>query len=269
MTLSVGNEVVVVSPQALIPCVDIKHKHACQHYDNTLSDAVQEPMCEWDNKASACISVASEKKYSLYITHTNIPLVEYDGPSLDVTNIIMLPHGTDETAYQNCSRGYTGVKCAQCARGFFKGGGNQCRKCPEHPLLSWLALICGLLLSVLYVAIIIHSAVAMARDTADSFSVSLKILIGWFQMTALALSFDVAWPPFLLGLLEVQNVASGFADQTLPFLSVDCVLQAFVGPTVSIPLFMDLFFIILPLVFLVVVVSVWVCLLYTSPSPRD
>ena len=161
----------------------------------------------------------------------------------------MLPRGTNETAYQKCGRGYTGVKCQQCSRRSYKYR-HQCLQCPNSLILFALAFVLACFGFALFVALIVWSASNTARDTADSFSVSLKILIGWLQLTGLATTFIVNWPPLLSEFVTFQFSVCDFVAARP--LSVDCLLQTILGPTMPRLLYAELFYIAIPILFVLV-----------------
>lgn len=253
--LSVGSAIVRVHPAAVIDCESIPVETSCKRYE-CKAPLCNTSLCRWNPDETFCetaIDLDSSTSY-VYMTHFIIPLEEYDGGYIDAAPIVVLPRGTDELAYQNCSKGYTGFRCGVCEWGYFRSS-DECMQCPENLALSWLYLLIGVLVLLGYIAFMIITAVTTARDHADSFSVSLKILLGWFQMTSVALSFKVKWPQALVTFLQTQNTVSGYTSQAL--VSVDCVIQSFTSPGTVIPLYTALTFILLPIIFVLVAILVW------------
>ncbi len=156
-------------------------------------------------------------------------------------------HGTESggARTQVCQSGRTGHLCQRCEPGWTRSPGNVCSTCAS-PAVQWLSLFGGLLLGAILLGYMIRTtlkgtAEAVNQGTAIKSYVALnKLLFTHLQQIAIAASFPMNWPPFLLRMFAVFD-SSASVSQDL--VSVDCMQwhsSAFVAGTATqllLPLF--------------------------------
>ncbi|OQR86302.1 hypothetical protein ACHHYP_10693 [Achlya hypogyna] len=123
---------------------------------------------------------------------------------------------------EECSEGYTGHLCYQCADGYTRSGKTSCIACPSSMTLSILVLVGGIFACIVVACVLIHMTINKAQAKADLYSVLSKIFTSYLQLVSLAGSFDLKWPTQVIAMFNVQSVVSNPADQ---LISIKCALS--------------------------------------------
>jgi hypothetical protein len=121
-----------------------------------------------------------------------------------------------------CATGYGGPLCTVCDPGYTRSGRLGCKKCPD-PSVNRLRTVGGVIGGMVLVCVIVLSTLSGSPDNKPRHSVAIKVLVASCQFNSLAVSFDYDWPPFVAGLLYMQEdvVTSGTAFFSLGCLSLE------------------------------------------------
>ncbi len=121
-----------------------------------------------------------------------------------------------------CSDGYQGVMCMDCAVGYSRTNGYFCSKCPLFKF-NILRLLGILLIAVLFGVVLIRSTLVLGRKNVVSFqSVYMRILMNHLQLIILTASFHLDWPQKVLQFFANVRLFSNMATQ---LISIDCFLD--------------------------------------------
>jgi hypothetical protein len=113
----------------------------------------------------------------------------------------------------NAARGYTGYRCQECIKGYYKVQG-ECLKCPDNPWL--LFLIAGLVLAF----------AAAAGWFLNSNKVHLALVsigVDYFQVLAIFTQSKIAWPTPVKRLLNILSAFNLNIDLTAPECTIETI----------------------------------------------
>jgi len=124
----------------------------------------------------------------------------------------IVPCEPKEACLQNntCNRGYEGVRCAKCTRGYYRLGG-VCEKCPDQP---WL-LIVGFVVAA--VMLCVAGYILNKKQVHLAF---LSIGVDYFQVLAMFARSKVRWPAALLSLFRWMSAFNFNLELTAPECSI-------------------------------------------------
>lgn len=126
----------------------------------------------------------------------------------------------------HCASGYEGNCCQSCADGYSRTSSNECTACMDEEKNT------GLLIGLILIAIIILVSITVstlngAYKEETITSIYFKIIMNYFQLVGLTISFDLGWPWFVRKMFQMQGRATGGSEQ---LISVDCFLQGEIEP---------------------------------------
>ncbi|XP_031568390.1 uncharacterized protein LOC116303078 [Actinia tenebrosa] len=107
----------------------------------------------------------------------------------------------------NCSHGYEGILCAVCSRGFYKMFSG-CNECPSVYLFVGQCLAVFIVVAIITFVIVKDKKARSERSAADNIFSSLKIVIGFYQVTSgtLRAYSYIQWPTALTKLMKFADV---------------------------------------------------------------
>ena len=127
-----------------------------------------------------------------------------------------------------CRAGYSGVLCAECAKGYGITNGYYCTSCSSFWYYFNLAFFFSFRLFVIIYSL--HSAVAMCTSAAAGLlktkeivsATIMKILMNHFQMLSIIVSFPFEWKQSIFDILSVGMAVSPSISESY---SVQCLFQ--------------------------------------------
>ncbi|OMJ89933.1 hypothetical protein SteCoe_7822 [Stentor coeruleus] len=125
-----------------------------------------------------------------------------------------------------CLEGYTGNLCQSCEEGYSRNGENQCTKCLERGK-NIVMLLGIIILLILIIIILTASNIKAALKEQSITSVYYKIIINYFQIVMLTISFNLDWPWLVKSMFTVQSQTAGSSEQLFSF---DCYLAENMKP---------------------------------------
>lgn len=132
---------------------------------------------------------------------------------------------TDDNS-DHCLAGYKGNLCQSCDYGYSRSGENECTKCMDED--KNIGMLTGILALFIIVLIgLTASSINGAYKEQSVTSIYFKILMNYFQIVALTISFNLEWPALVREMFTVQGKATGASDQ---LFSVDCYLASSYEP---------------------------------------
>jgi hypothetical protein len=120
----------------------------------------------------------------------------------------------------HCLTGYEGNLCQSCSYGYSRSGDNQCSECmsrTENIVFTSLIAFSALVVIVIMTATTIQGA----YKEQSIGSIYIKILVNYFQIVLLTISFNLEWPSLVKQMFSIQQKPAGSSNQ---LFSIDCFL---------------------------------------------
>jgi hypothetical protein len=183
-------------------------------------ECVDCPQGSWNNNSAASYCSACPKIFAVSCPpKSSVPFVAGGGwfRSLDAPDVI-LPCNPAESCFKTglnsteCSLGYGGIQCSNCALEYFRNAG-RCIKC--LPQVARIFIISF----TLVVFIILLSRIS---DRQTSIPPSLRLLLFWLQFLSLLPALSDAWPPYLLSFLSITSLF----NLDIGYLGVGCDVKS-------------------------------------------
>lgn len=195
--------------QNVIPCFT---PSACApRIPNTTECSITYPDLNATNLQNTCKSITGStlqflEKYSACSGKARLNILSY---CKQVNN------GTETGS---CNVGYKGVLCAECEEGWGKSKSYECVKCEKS--FSFFAQMIGM--GLIKIGIIIYTIYQAQKENPDKLhSISLRILITFFQIETMLFQIPLDWPPFFDRLRS--QVISIFSSGTTSGYSFECL----------------------------------------------
>eukprot|EP00899_Mesostigma_viride_P020510 jgi/Mesvir1/28460/Mv15883-RA.1 len=155
-----------------------------------------------------------------------------------------------------CSKGYKGIMCAECAKGYGRdpsGGSQICTKCRSRAVNTILYLLL-VLANILFMLLLVYSALRSSDNPINRPFVELvKICVTYMQFLNITATLRLDWPDglegFMVALGEVVSVGGNW-------ISLDCTLDK---DWLRLSLQVPLYFALAPIAMVFLVSSIWTC----------
>ena len=127
---------------------------------------------------------------------------------------------------ETCSEGYQGNLCQTCKLGYSRDGDNYCTACLDKEknavMVSGMAVV-----AIVVVVGITATNVKGAYKEQSIIGIYFKILMTYFQIVMLTISFNLNWPTLVIDMFSAQSKVGGSSDQ---LFSIDCFIGASFKP---------------------------------------
>eukprot|EP00899_Mesostigma_viride_P008437 jgi/Mesvir1/17595/Mv08827-RA.1 len=152
-------------------------------------------------------------------------------------------------------QGYRGVLCAECAEGYTRKPGFECKQCPSVALNTAYYVMFMAAGAALY-AFMVRETLRWRTDgvVADHLNaaVYIKILVSYCQIMGIAYNYKVTWPPVVERFLgALRNVVTGGGG----VFSFECTFR---NTHLPWPVIQTLYYALLPLGALLILAVVWI-----------
>jgi hypothetical protein len=117
------------------------------------------------------------------------------------------PEACPANSLNSCFAGYTGLRCGQCATGFYRYG-QSCQTCPDIALPAVVLLL--IVFAVLAVALFL---VNILRKIDLGF---MSILVSYLQTVAIFQTFKLEWPKLVLAMFGYISALNLNIELTSP-----------------------------------------------------
>lgn len=126
------------------------------------------------------------------------------------SNSCLGPVESDYSLTGKCEKGYEGVKCSGCSKGYSMTGRFECSECIQTTKTYVMRVFLGLMLIAFSVGSVWLSLRTATRNRS-LISVYFKILMNYFQVTSVTIYFKLNWPDIFVKLINA-NLSIGEAS---------------------------------------------------------
>lgn len=131
------------------------------------------------------------------------------------------PGGNETFDNSQCSKGYIGILCQSCEKGYSRDSSGKCSKCPSEDKNAIILIF--LIISIFIIAaIFVQTTLRTAFSPKAITSIYIKIFTNYLQLVFLTTQFKLEWPSYVLEIFNVQKSASSVSEQ---IFSVDCYIS--------------------------------------------